>query len=258
MFVRRLIERIFTKNPDVMPLLFCSVCGQKPTTFLALPNLYLENFRRYGFVHFENAETLSLESYTCANCGASDRERLYATWIDQEIDKGRFSEGMRVIHFAPEVALSAKLRSLKVWDYKTADLLMEHVDFKVDMMGMPFENESYDFFICSHVLEHVESDDQAIRELFRITKRGGSGILMAPIITGLAHTVEDPTVQDGEGRWKLYGQNDHVRLYAHDDFVNKIRQHGFNIKELGVCHFGAEAFRSLGLSRTSNLYVVTK
>lgn len=135
---------------------------------------------------------------------------------------------------------------------------MDDVDYKVDMMNMPFEDESFDFFICSHVLEHVESDDQAIKELYRITKQGGRGILMAPIAVGLEKTIEDPSVIDEVGRWRLFGQNDHVRLYAHDDYVNKIRSHGFRVEELGEKYFGEKVFRSLGLKSTSILYVVSK
>jgi ubiquinone/menaquinone biosynthesis C-methylase UbiE len=51
---------------------------------------------------------------------------------------------------------------------------MENVDYRVDMMNMPFTEESYDFFICSHILEHMDNDDQAIRKLYRITKKGGA------------------------------------------------------------------------------------
>ena len=136
--------------------------------------------------------------------------------------------------------------------------MMDHVDFKVDLLNMPLEDASFDFFICSHVLEHVESDDQAIKELYRITKKGGCGILMAPIIVGLEKTVEDSSIKDEAGRWKHFGQNDHVRLYAHDDYVNKIRNHGFRVEELGIEYFGEEAFSSLGLKSTSILYVVSK
>jgi SAM-dependent methyltransferase len=200
----------------------------------------------------------ALETYSCSNCGVSDRERLYALWIDQQITKGFFSKATRVIHFAPEPVLSARLKSLNSFNYKTADIMMEHVDYKVDLLNLPFEDVSFDFFICSHVLEHVENDDQAIKELYRITKQGGSGILMAPIIVELDKTQEDPSILDEAGRWKHYGQNDHVRLYAHDDYVNKIRSHSFNVKELGVSYFGAEIFRSLGLKSTSILYVVSK
>lgn len=252
------MSNIFGARRHKQQLSWCSVCGNKQTSFAPLSEFYCDNARRYGFMHLAYMEMLSMEAYTCTNCGASDRERLYALWIDQQIEMKLFPKSTRAIHFAPEAALSVKLKSIDLFDYKTADILMDHVDFKIDMLSMPFDDESFDFFICSHVLEHVESDDQAIKELCRITKTGGCGILMAPIIMGLAKTVEDPSVKDEAGRWKLYGQYDHVRIYAHDDYVNKIRGHGFRVEELGESHFGEEIFRTLGLSRTSILYVVSK
>ena len=250
--------RSLLKGPQPIQPSWCSVCGSKQASFTPLPEFYRENARLHGFAHFEKGEMLSLDAYTCTNCGASDRERIYALWIDRQIERKCFPKVTRVIHFAPEAALSVKLKSMDVFAYKTADLLMDHADFKVDMMDMPFDDESFDFFICSHVLEHVENDDQVIRELYRITKSGGCGILMAPIIMGLEKTVEDPSVKDEAGRWRLYGQNDHVRLYAHDDYVRKIRSHCFRVEELGESYFGEEIFRTLGLTRTSILYVVTK
>jgi SAM-dependent methyltransferase len=236
----------------------CPVCGSKQASFAPLPEFYRENARLHGFAHFEKGEMLSLDAYTCTNCGASDRERIYALWIDQQIERKIFPNITRAIHFAPEPALSRKLKGLDAFDYKTADLLMSDVDYRVDMMDMPFDDESFDFFICSHVLEHVDSDDQVIKELYRITKPDGCGILVVPIIMGLEKTVEDPSVKDEAGRWRLYGQNDHVRLYAHDDYVKKIRSHCFRVEELGESFFGEEVFSTLGLTRTSILYVVTK
>lgn len=243
--------------PQVLPPSYCPVCRSDPVSFLPLPDFYLENARRYGFAHLGKGEMISLENYTCNRCGASDRERLYAWWVEQQLQKNELRRSAKVIHFAPEPAFSSKLKYL-FSDYTTADFGMDNVDYRVDIQNIPFNDESYDFFICSHVLEHVESDDQAIKELYRITKTGGCGILVAPIIVGLDKTVEDPSVTDAAGRWRLFGQDDHVRLYAHDDFVNKVRRHGFNVKELGESYFGEDVFRSLGLTRTSILYVVSK
>jgi SAM-dependent methyltransferase len=237
---------------------WCPVCDSKRVLFLPLPEFYRENALRHGFVHFGNGEMTAHETYSCRKCGASDRERMYTLWIERQIEKGYFTKGARVNHFAPERALSRKLKDLGFFDYTTTDLMMDGVDYNVDMMDMPFDDESFDFFICSHVLEHVDSDDQAIQELFRITKSGGSGILMAPIIVDLEKTVEDQSVKDEAERWRLYGQNDHVRLYAHDDYVNKIRSHGFCVEELGERYFGEGVFRLLGLKSTSSLYVVSK
>lgn len=44
--------------------------------------------------------------------------------------------------------------------------------FQVDLENLPFENNSYDFVFCSHVLEHLDRPGQAIRELTRIGRRG--------------------------------------------------------------------------------------
>lgn len=254
----RLVRNLFNAGKHIRPYSWCPVCGNKQVTFLPLPEFYRDNACRHGFEYFGKGEMTSQETYTCSQCGASDRERLYALWIVQQIEKKLFSKGARAIHFAPEPSLSKKLKALDFFDHKTADLVMDGVDYKVDMMDMPFDDECFDFSICSHVLEHVDSDDQAIKELYRIAKHGSCGILMAPIIVGLEKTVEDSSVKDEAGRWRLYGQNDHVRLYAHDDFVNKIRSHGFHVEELGERYFGEEIFRSLGLKRTSILYVVSK
>jgi len=254
----RLINLLFGIRQLIQPSSRCPVCQTNRASFLPLPEHYRDHALRHGFAYFGKGEMTSHKTYTCSNCGASDRERMYMLWIEQQIEKKSFAMGARAIHFAPEAALSKKLRELGVFHYETTDLQMNGVDHKVDMMKMPFDDENFDFFICSHVLEHVQSDDLAIEELYRITKPNGCGILMAPIIVGLEHTVEEPSVTDEASRWRLYGQNDHVRLYAHDDYVTKIRSHGFRVEELGIGHFGEEAFRALGLKPTSILYVVNK
>lgn len=237
---------------------YCPVCEAAGITFLPLPEYYRQHAMNCGFVHFGKGEMTAHDSYSCSNCGASDRERLFALWLNQQIEAGRLGERTKVIHFAPEASLSAMIRNRGLFDYQTADIGMEGVDHRENLMALTFNDESFDFFICSHVLEHVESDDIAIRELLRVTRVGGRGLLMAPIIVGLSATLEDSSAKTDEERWRLFGQNDHVRLYAHDDYVRKIRTNGFRLTELDIGHFGAETFRRLGLKRTSILYVVER
>jgi len=90
----------------------CPVCGQQGISFLPLPDYYRENAQRHGYVHFGKGEMTSLDTYMCSSCGASDRERLYALWIDQQINATNILRGIKLIHFAPEPALSKKLRAL--------------------------------------------------------------------------------------------------------------------------------------------------
>jgi ubiquinone/menaquinone biosynthesis C-methylase UbiE len=133
------------------------------------------------------------------------------------------------------------------------------VDFAVDISDMSIiPSESYDMFICSHVLEHVDDDRKALSELFRILKPGGAGILMVPIILRIDKIDEDPTIMDVETRWQRFGQYDHVRLYSKNGFIQRIQEAGFVLAEYGVEHFGREVFIESGISLKSVLYIGRK
>ncbi|MXS84793.1 class I SAM-dependent methyltransferase [Nitrosomonas sp. HPC101] len=237
---------------------YCPLCQVKNGGFNPLPDFYKLNAEQYGFIHFGNGEMTAHETYSCSKCGASDRERLYAYWLEY-FYKSEDKCANKAIHFAPEAGLSAFLQKTELFEeYETADLMMGGVTYETDLMNLPFTDGSYDFFICSHVLEHVFDDDAAIRELFRVTRKGGQGILMAPIIVGLSKTIEDPSITDEGERWRLFGQNDHVRLYAHDDYVARIGVSGFKVHQFDESYFGQWLFKKLGLKSSSILYVVSK
>lgn len=238
---------------------YCPLCQSENTGFTPLPDFYRANAKKFGFIHFAHDEMTALESYSCSRCGASDRERIYAYWLQNFYAQQQRNHAITAIHFAPENGLSSYLKSSNFFsDYQTADLMMHNVDHSADLMNLPFADESYGFFICSHVLEHVDDDIASIAELFRITKKGGSGILMAPIIIGLAKTIEDPSITDEGERWRLFGQNDHVRLYSHDDYVSRIEASGFKLQQLDQAFFGDTIFKELGLKQTTILYIASK
>jgi MoaA/NifB/PqqE/SkfB family radical SAM enzyme/SAM-dependent methyltransferase len=200
-----------------------------------------------------------LKTYSCPACGASDRERLMALFLNSMRRDKDAARPESVLHFAPEPALSAHIRQKHHFvSYRTADREMPGVDYPVDLQALPFDDDSFDFFICSHVLEHVSDDRKAIGELYRITRPGGGGILLAPIYLDIEKTREDPSITSASERWRLFGQDDHVRLYSHDDFVARIEEGGFSLRQMTRDDFGEEVFRLLGLKDSSILYVVNK
>lgn len=236
----------------------CPVCERSVENFLPLPSFYREHATRYGYEHFGHGETISVEEYLCPLCGASDRERLYALYLKRI----SFREGSKVLHFAPESSLSQVLKRRaenEKFLYRTVDLKMDGAQDKADITNMTGYNDSeFDFFICSMVLEHVEEDHKAVSELYRITRDGGSGILMAPIILTLEKTFEDPTKTTPEERWRYFGQFDHVRLYSRNDYINMIENTGFRVERLNRGCFGARVFEQCGLKPTSALYIAKK
>ena len=119
-------------------------------------------------------------------------------------------------------------------------------------------DESFDFLICSHVLEHVWDDAVAIQELFRILSLGGEAIIMAPILLTANITDEDPNEICEKERWRRFGQNDHVRMYCKHDFVERLKKGGFQVIQLGVDFFGKNTFSRYGISAKSVLYIGRK
>ncbi len=135
---------------------------------------------------------------------------------------------------------------------------MEGVTFQLDLQEMSeIADERYSMWICSHVLEHIPDDRKALRELYRILKPDGIGLLLVPIDLNMEETDEENGCSEEEN-WRRFGQGDHVRRYAKHDFMNRIREAGFSLECLGKEYFGGMLFRDNGLTDTSTLYVVKK
>lgn len=233
--------------------------------FDPLPAFYTDNLENYGFrFTADDAETCNNEGYSCPACVASDRDRLYALYIRNYLT-GVESDGViEMVDFAPSTPLSLFIRkqtarSGQAVSYRTADMFMEGADDKIDITDMRAYNDNqFDFFICSHVLEHVTDDKKALRELYRILKPGGRGILMVPIILSIEEIDEDPSVVDEAERWRRFGQFDHLRLYSKAGFVERIKEAGLLVHQYGKEYFGVGSFTKHGITNQSVLYVVEK
>ena len=51
-----------------------------------------------------------------------------------------------------------------------------------DITKMPFKSNYFDTIVCIDVLEHLENDEKAIREITRVLKEGGKAILTVPLL----------------------------------------------------------------------------
>ena len=242
--------------------LCCPVCGVHLRAFKPIWKSYLRSMQEYGYVHsVSDIETLNLAAYSCPACDAADRERLYALYFDRILPALDRTRRYRLIEFAPGPgrALQRKLQAYPFIDYRSADLLLQTVDDRLDITDMrPYADASVDFFLCSHVLEHVPGDRKALRELHRILKPGGFGIVMVPLVHGIEETQEDPAVNTPELRWKHYGLADHLRQYGKRDFLARLAEAGFQVDQLGLDYFGNTSFHRAGIADDSVLYVVRR
>jgi SAM-dependent methyltransferase len=144
--------------------------------------------------------------------------------------------GRRTIHFAPELVLGEYFRR-NSRSYVTADLLRDDVDLRVDMTRMAsIPDGSFNCCVACDVLEHVEDDHAALRELHRILDTSGVAIITVPQKDNAATTYEDPTITAAEARTRAFGQFDHVRIYG-ADVVDRIHSAGFRVVTIDDSYF---------------------
>lgn len=233
----------------------CTVCGANTPQYSSLNDLQ-QKLVEFGFPYRLNEfETLSYKHYACSECGASDRDRLYKLYIDKYLT----DKTIKLVDFAPSFVLQNYLKNKSNIKYRSADLMMAGVDDKIDITDMKkYFDGSFDFFICSHILEHVSDDSKALKELYRILKVGGSGIIMAPIIDKEGVFDEDTSVTEVSERWRRFAQDDHVRLYEKRIFLERLEGAGFIVDQYGYRNLGLLNVLKNGIRLKSKLYIVRK
>ena len=186
-----------------------------------IDNKSFRKFLPYGYeVQRQNVlspSTLSLE-----------RHRLL--WLYLTNETNFFTSKKKVLHMAPEQCFLSRFKKLN-HDYTTADLDSPIADIKADIVNLPFNDNSFDVVFCNHVLEHIQDDTKAMKELFRVMKKGGMGIFQVPQDLNRDVTFEDNSITNPKERAKIFGQYDHVRVYG-KDYFNKLRSIGFEVKEV--------------------------
>lgn len=237
----------------------CPVCESAVKDFLPLPDEYYKNLEKYRMIYnYDQLETLNHSKYRCPVCLSNDRDRIYTLYL-KDFFRSAKDKKYNLVDFGPSLGFSNWLKNQDRINYRSADLYKEDVDDKVDITDMqPYKDGQFDIFICSHILEHVNDPDKALSELFRITSKGGWGIIMVPLVKGLDETKEDPAHTTDEERWKHYFQNDHLRLFGKADFIKKIEQAGFFVNQLGIDFFGEKNFKTSAISLSSVLYIAKK
>ena len=162
-----------------------------------------------------------------------------------------------LLHFAPEWCLEHRLRRLEGIRYVTADLVAR-AELRLDITRLGLPDAAFDAIICSHVLEHVPDDRQAMRECHRVLSPGGWAIVMVPLNLGASETFEEPTITTPAERERWFWQSDHVRLYA-PDIADRLRAAGFDVlRERLACSIGPQQAARYGLLEADELFLCRK
>ncbi len=171
----------------------------------------------------------------CVACGSLERTRAVAL----HIDRLALPSNAHILHFAPELGLSRKLRSIGGNNYRAADLNperfkafgiedgIEQFDLGRDIFTLP-ENR-YDLIVHNHVLEHLECNYTVVLiKLVKALTETGTMLFTVPILPG--HFSDELMNVSHEEKLARFGPMIHVRRFG-TDFLQETLGMIFRIPE---------------------------
>lgn len=209
---------------------------------------------------------ITRENARCHNCGALERHRLLYLYLKEELKFfDATNKPLRLLHFAPEKMFYELFSNHDAIQYTPCDLFPEKYPFqgktkisKVDITKIPFEDDSFDFILCNHVLEHIPDDQLAMQELYRVMAKNGQGVFQVPLDESRTKTYEDWSITTPKAREKAFGQHDHVRWYG-QDYKKRLKTAGFEVNEIDYpSTFSSKELFKFGLMASEKIYHVKK
>lgn len=217
--LRRKIFGLFHPGNDV----YCLYCHKTFGKFMQ------EGVKSPAFLKYKVAGGGYKPNVQCPNCFSVDRSRLLYLFFQlrTEVYKRKTS----ILHISPNKEIANVLKGDTITQTVGSiepEMYSEYNPIYLDVQKMSFPDGSFDVVICCHVIEHVDNDEQAMQEIFRVLKPGGFAVLQVPLAINLEKTIEDKTLKTDKERKLKFGQVDHVRLYGLDYF-EKLKAAGFRV-----------------------------
>jgi SAM-dependent methyltransferase len=158
----------------------------------------------------------------CPRCDSHSRHRALYLWLKHEFHLEQKSGAALV--FAPEKALAPLWQSArKLRVYKVDIEPARGVSLLADVMRLPLATGSIDLVWCHHVLEQVEDDKAAIRELSRVLRP-----LTGELVVSVGMSNQEATREFGFADKKLTGNR---RSYG-ADFEKRLQQGGLSVRPM--------------------------
>ncbi len=198
----------------------CILCGSHVNKFL--PAGIEENiFKQHHIIGggYRN-------NCVCPCCGSNDRERWLYYVIKNKTNISKMSG--RILHFAPEKNIADYIKGNPQIDYYTGDITSGRAMHITDITNIQYKDETFDYVICNHIMEHISDEEKAVYEIKRVLKQDGKWIFSFPICMDMK-TYEDKSIVLPHERLKAYGQEDHVRLYGYD-FAERFEKFGLRLQ----------------------------
>lgn len=205
--LRALILLLMYRIRDFHTILVeCNICGWQGAQFY--PNV--------GPGYFE-------KNTTCPACLCQDRHRSLIYILEKKTDF--FQPKKKVLEVAPMRSFEQYCRERKQTDEYTSFDFERYAMERGDITNMSYQDDSYNYFLCLHVMEHIREEKKALDEIYRVLQVGGIAIFQVPLNEALEKTVEYKSPRRRE--------TNHVRMYG-QDFIERIAKVGFKVSQVSM------------------------
>ncbi|WP_069592895.1 methyltransferase domain-containing protein [Methanosphaera sp. WGK6] len=195
-------------DPDIGTIQ-CNICGYES---------------EFEFLHYGKSNR---RNEKCPVCNTFQRTRLLWYYLEKYTDVFE-RDNLKILNNSPQNKIYHLFKEKYGDNYIASDIEeRECVDEVIDIQNIPYEDNTFDLIISSHVLEHVPDDKKAMREFYRVLKPNGMVIILIPSLYSLTKTFELPQINTPTLKERYNKQHDHLRYYSVDNLFKDLEDIGF-------------------------------
>lgn len=160
------------------------------------------------------------------------RLNIFQKLFENLREKGLMPENAKILNLGCGTGIQTEIFS-KYGEVVSLDYSQDALDFcekrnltnlvRADAEKLPFRPESFDAVLCFDILEHIESDSNAVAEINRVLKKNGAAFISVPAFRFLWSSFDDV--------------NWHKRRYRKREFEDLIRRNGLSAYKAGYFNF---------------------
>jgi len=170
------------------------------------------NKRKLVFCHNQEMISDSKQNVVCPICASLPRHRVLCAIFDE-----RDFDFTKTLLYNQHQCITDWLDVYEV-DYQAAEELQS-----------PPPPDTFTFIHYDYQLQTVPCTKAALTELYRITAKGGTVAVTAPIDVDAFVTIEDKTITTPHARAEAYGYPNCVRLFGRD-LLEMLEAAGFEVE----------------------------
>lgn len=141
----------------------------------------------------------------CPSCSSLERQRALVDVIKCNVSQAE-EPGESCLHVAPSCKTQfSNLLAKYGYGYTAIDIAGRRGD-QASIEDLDYEDDKFSLILCLHVLEHVDDDRKALKELARVLDCEGLLILQVPV-------------------GGVEGRDGHKRIYSKDGLEELIGEH---------------------------------